>query len=547
MIKIFKYGFLLWFAFAIHYSSVNAQYSPALWIRQAGMNNFPANDSRVLFDGIDHTYFIGYFKKTFKYDDVILEEEGKGNIFISKLDTSGNLIWIKRFWNDFGYGEKFHYYLNIRGAAVDKNQNLYVTGSFKDTLIAVDTSFSSVGEDHDIYLMKINPEGELEWFYNMEGGEPTYQRATSLSIDESNNIILSTRDYWSNFLFKFNSSGDILWSKEYENLDHCDITSVITDKENNIYMAGKFEDYITFGNDTIYSMAGGDENGFYAKFDENGDYIWARLIGSCCDNYHVSPSIRIDTSMNILLTCGIPNCAVYVGQDSITPLGYRSKLLAKVDNDGNILWSHQIYSSGGFRLSAMTDYKNNVYCGVTYRNLSYVGFSDTIVPGEGIILLIKLDQEGNLQWIKNQGGEISENIWLNGFTADYSDNLYVTGSFTGLAIFGDTSYYSPPNSPSIFIAKIDENSWVKEPVITSVPNDVILTIGPNPVINELTVNLNTGERTEYSIYNVYGSRIATGFIENGQKILKMGTVMPGMYFLIIKGNGKKEVFKFIKK
>jgi hypothetical protein len=548
MINIFKYSFWFWFAFGIHYVDVNAQYSPALWIRQAGMNQFSADEPIVIYDGIDHIYFLGYFFKTFKYDDVILEEEGKANIFISKLDTLGNLVWIKRFWNNYGYGEKFHYYLNIWYAAVDKNQNIYFTGSFKDTIFAVDTTFYAVGEDHDIYMMKINPEGELEWFNNMGGGEPTYQRSTSLSIDENNDIILSTKDYWENFLFKFNPLGDLLWSKEYENLYDCYISSVVTDKENNIYISGTFEDYISFGNDTIFSMAGSDNNGFFAKFDENGDYIWSRLIGSYCENFHVSPYLRIDTSMNILVTCGIPNCAVYIGQDSIAPMDVRAKLMVMVNQEGNILWSHQAYSHNNIGMFAnVLDNKNNIYCAVTYRNCSYVGFSDTIVPGEGAFLLIKLNQEGNIQWMKNQGGNISNNIWLRSLAPDFSDNLYVAGHFTGLAIFGDTSFYSAPYKKSIFLAKIDEYSWVKEPVITSISNHLNLAIGPNPVTNELYINLHTGEKVEYSIYSIYGNKIAFGFIENGQKILKMDTVTPGIYFLVIKGNGKESVFKFIKK
>lgn len=548
MKTFFKYSFWLWFAFGIQYVNVNAQYSPALWIRQAGMNQFSADEPKVIHDGIDHIYFLGYFFKTFKYDDVILEEEGKANIFISKLDTLGNLVWIKRFWNNYGYGEKFHYYLNIGYAAVDKNQNLYFTGSFKDTLKAVDTTFYAAGEDHDIYMMKINPEGELEWFNNMEGGILPYQESTSLSIDENNDIILSTRDYWENFLFKFNSSGDLLWSKEYESLYDCYISSVVTDKENNIYISGTFEDYISFGNDTIFSMAGSDKNGFYAKFDENGDYIWARLIGSYCENYHVSPYLRIDTSMNILLSCSIPNCAVYIGQDSIIPMGPRSKLLAMVNQEGSILWSHQAYSHNNLgMLPSVLDNKKDVYCAVRYRNCSYVGFSDSIVPGEGAFLLIKLDQDGNIQWMKNQGGNISNNIWLRSLALDFSDNLYVAGHFTGLAIFGDTSFYSAPYKKSIFLAKIDEHSWVKEPVITSISNELNLAIGPNPVTNELYINLHTGKKVEYSIYSIYGNRIAFGFIENGQKILKMDTVKPGIYFLVIKGNGKENVFKFIKK
>ncbi len=545
MKNIFKYSFWLWFAFGVHYVGVNAQYSPPLWIRQAGTNHY-ADEPLVIYDEGDHIYFLGHFSRTFKYDDTILEEEGIRNIFVSKLDTLGNMVWIKRFWNNYGYKGKFLYYMTIRYAAVDKNQNIYFTGAFKDTINAVDTTFYALGEDHDIYLMKMTPEGEIDWFYNMVGGVVPYQVSTSLSIDENNNIILSTKDYNKNFLFKFNQSGDLLWSKEYENLYDCSIYSVVSDKENNIYMSGKFEDYITFDNDTIFSMAGDDINGFFAKFDENGDYIWSRLIGSSCRNYHVAPYLRIDTSMNILVSCGIPDCAVYIGQDSIVPMGAKSKLMAMVNQDGNILWSHQAYSNSSIGVFAnVLDNKNNVYCAITYRYNSYVGFSDSIIPGDETILLIKLDQEGNIQWMKNQGGNISNHIWLGNLAPDYSDNLYFTGYFKGLAIFGDTSFYSAPNK--LFLAKINDYSWVKEPQNTSISNDFILGIGPNPVTNELYVNLPTGEKFEYSIYNIYGNKVAFGFIENGRKILKMDMVTSGIYFLVIKGNRKESVIKLIKK
>ena len=546
MKKAISYIFGFWFAFAIHFADVSAQYSPPLWIRQAGSNHY-TDEPIVIYDGGNHIYFLGHFSRAFMYDDTILEEKGVRNIFISKLDTLGNLVWIKRFWNSYGYKGKFLYYLSIRYAAVDKNKNIFFTGSFKDTINAVDTTFYAVGEDHDFYLMKMTPEGEIAWFYNMEGGVVPYQEATSLSIDENNNVILSTEDYDNNFLFKFDNSGELLWYREYENLNNCSVYSVVTDKENNIYISGNFKDYITFDNDTIFSMAGNDLNGFFAKFDENGDYIWARLIGSSCKNYYVSPYLRIDTSMNILVSCGIPNCAVYIGQDSIVPMGTKSKLMAMVNQDGNVLWYHQAYSDNNIRMSAnVLDNKNNVYCAITYRYNSYVGFSDSIVPGDQTILLIKLDQEGNIQWMKNQGGNISNNIWLGNLAPDYSDNLYFAGYFKGLAIFGDTSFYS--SCDKLFIAKINDSSWIKQTLSGITENDIAPVVGPNPVTNELYINLTpTGEKAEYSIYNIYGIKVASGFIENGRKVLKTDTFASGLYFLVLKDNQKESVVKFIKR
>jgi len=524
------------------------QSSPALWIQQAGLNGYGADDPTILHDGEDHLYFLGHFYKSFKYDDVILEEKGYNNIYVSKLDTSGNLIWIKRLWYNQMNKDKHLYNCNINCAAVDSDRNLYLTGSFEDTLNTVDTAFYTVGEDHDIYVMKFNPNGEMEWFYNMEAGSPTYQRSLALCIDENNDILLATRDHSEKHMFKFNSSGEVLWSKWFNSLNYnSDLYSMATDKDNNIYMSGRFEDYLVFEDDTLYSMAGDEYNGFYAKFDENGEYLWSRLIGSYCRNYSVYPRLRIDPDLNILIVCGISDCAVYIGSDSIMQMDEHNELLVKVNQEGEVLWWHQAYANQNIGIAGFElDYDNNIYLAVSYSYCNYIGFSDLVYPGEGRFLLIKMDPDGEILWVKNPGGNITWDLRLRSIHPDLSDNLYLTGHFSGLAIFGDTSFYSPGFIESIFLAKINEHSWIKESGFSSQKFPSV-TIGPNPTDGSLEVNFHEPLEFEYVIYDIHGKLMNSGQVYSGKARIDLQTTPPGIYFLLLKSGHNEKVIKFIKK
>ena len=100
------------------------------------------------------------------------------------------------------------------------------------------------------------------------------------------------------------------------------------------YIIGNFEGTMTLGSFTLVSNGGSDI--FFAKLDADGNYIWANSLGSTANDD--GNSITFDVSGNVYIVGGCRSVMAFSGVDSHTPMGSQDGFLAKYDTDGNYLW-----------------------------------------------------------------------------------------------------------------------------------------------------------------------------------------------------------------
>ena len=132
------------------------------------------------------------------------------DIFLLKLDSSGNFFWVKTFG---GSGIDL-----VHSIEIDNQEMIYLTGEFEDTVNFNVNSFSipSISKVHnDGYVLKLNRNGVSEWVGTFEcnWGVGMYQ----VSVDDSENIYLCgyygdsidvDPDFTNNFLVALGRSGD---------------------------------------------------------------------------------------------------------------------------------------------------------------------------------------------------------------------------------------------------------------------------------------------------------------------------------------------------
>jgi len=99
-----------------------------VWAKAAGGTELDEG-SGIAVDSMSNVYTTGTFSRTVDFDPgpgtLNLTAAGNRDIFMSKLDAAGNLVWAKAA----GGTEADHGY----GIAVDSTSNLYTTGFFKET------------------------------------------------------------------------------------------------------------------------------------------------------------------------------------------------------------------------------------------------------------------------------------------------------------------------------------------------------------------------------------------------------------------------------
>src|SRR5690606_14138249 len=137
-----------------------------------------------------NVYTTGYFDGTADFDPGAgthhLTVVGYSDIFVCKLDVSGNLVWVKQLAG--GTGEAGY------DIDVDDSGNVYSTGTFFGT-VDFDPStavfnLSSPGQQ-EIYLSKLDASGNFIWVKQM-GGEVGY----ALTLDRAGNVYFTGYYGW---------------------------------------------------------------------------------------------------------------------------------------------------------------------------------------------------------------------------------------------------------------------------------------------------------------------------------------------------------------
>lgn len=263
------------------------------WVKTYKNDYMNMHDINI--DHADNIYINGYFYDQLDLDlnATIYNLSGPGNnVFMSKYNASGDLIWAKSSNNSGNT-------CITQNIKFDKNNNQYYTGYFNGSLDINLTSgvemINSSG-DFDMFLACYDSAGNYKWVKKF-GGEQ-YDVPTKLEIDHEGNMLLAG-EYYSDsidldpstanfnlyadtihvqsFLLKMDSQANFTWAYNIAP----GLFDMKCDTSNNILIAGNFFTMVDFDPDTNYSYLNPSLNNSYLyKLNKNGIFQFTKNIGS---------------------------------------------------------------------------------------------------------------------------------------------------------------------------------------------------------------------------------------------------------------------------
>jgi hypothetical protein len=196
---------------------------------------------------------VGAFSNIATFGPYVLEASDDSDVVIVKLSSTGTVRWAKSIDGDFSV---------FAGVGTDKNNNIYVTGSFSGTATfgagdPNETTLTSAS-GRDIFLAKLNSNGQLQWAKGSGGAGN--DGGAGLAVDPSNNVYVTGSDDNSVFLAKYTPAGALL--------AHLRATGrgadVATDRRGNAYVTGTFSGTTKFGQTTLTDL--GSQDIFIVKY-----------------------------------------------------------------------------------------------------------------------------------------------------------------------------------------------------------------------------------------------------------------------------------------
>ena len=270
-----------------------------IWAKQMGGISDDYGYS-IAVDAAGNVYSTGYFQFTADFDpgpneyNLTAESGGiGGDIFVSKLDPSGNFLWAKRIG---GADTELAY-----SVATDDLHNVYITGLFESAtdFDPGDNTFSLTPQGYDIFICKLTSDGDFAWAKQFGG--PANDIGRSIAVDGSGNVHV-TGDFGGTLEFepgvaphtfnsfgstdilvvKLNSSGAVIWVKQLGGIDDDHATAISLDETGNVYTTGGFHGTGDFdpGPETNSLSSGNSGDIFISKLGTDGDFKWAKQLGS---------------------------------------------------------------------------------------------------------------------------------------------------------------------------------------------------------------------------------------------------------------------------
>ncbi len=349
--------------------------------------------SEVAVDSSGNVYIIGYFQGTVDFDPGVgtatLTSVSSQDLFLLKLDASGNYVWAKRIGGTeatWGYS-----------ATVDSSGNVYMTGKFGGT-----TDF--------------------------DPGDGTANLTSAGNYDV--------------FVVKLDASGNFVWAKGFGGIDHDVGESVKVDSFGNVYTTGRFlrrEADFDPGDGTANLVPAGEWDVFVSKLDASGNYLWAKRFGGTADD--MSYSVAVDSLGNVYTTGDFQGTADFdpgVGTANLISAGYGDVFVSKLDASGNYVWAKRFGGTGGeYGTSVALDSLDNVLTTGHLGGLADfdpgVGTANLTSAGYGDVFVSKLDASGNYVWAKRFGGTSTD--YGTSVAVDASNNVFTTGKFYGTVDF----------------------------------------------------------------------------------------------------------------
>ncbi len=539
-----------------------AQSPDWLWANKIGGSSSDKGQA-IATDAFGNVYTTGSFKGQVDFDPGLavnyITSGGDLDIFISKLDASGNYLWAKAF-----EGINTDEGLSI---TVDASGNIYTTGYFQGT-VDFDPgpgtyNMTSAGV-FDVFISKLDGSGNFIWAKRMGGSgidegksiaidssgyvyTAGYFSATAdFNPDSANSFNLTTAGGKDIFISKLDNQGNFVWAKAMGGTGGDECLDLILDASGNVFISGYFVQTADFdpGAGTVNLTSAGGSDIYISKLDNSGNYVWAKSIGKTNPDWGYS--IALDNFGNIYTTgyySGIVDFDPGPGYFDLTSTGSNSIFISKLDSSGNFVWAKSMGGNGfatAYSIAIDIAGSGDVYT---------TGYFSTTVdfdPGSGIvnitsngnddIFISKLDSSGNFVWAKAIGGTNAD--YGQSLAISSTGKIYLTGWFSSASIsFGTFSVANTVTTgfPEILIAKLDNLINGIEPSV----NGNRVSVYPNPARDQLIIELNGMHRNlEISLYDLTGKIIPVRIDNSAENTYRVGNNVldqsPGIYLMQIK-------------
>ncbi len=564
VLLIFKSGFILphssqaqtfqWLTRMGGFDS-DPNFGPDEWVRD------------IAVDADGNVYACGRIRPTADFDGVPVTTYGFYDLFVCKYDCHGNLVWVKTAGGGFddyasaleldGLG---HLYLTGRFCS---NANLPCT--LFDTIITdthTDMFFTKLDTSGKVIWSKIsgsggNTGGAAGLYIVMDSnGKPNVSLATSPGVIFPG--WSTTEPNTAPYIARFDTSGNM--ESLFTPSANFSVPTFLhsMDSQDNYIITGYWEsDSALIGNQVFYNPKPGiSVIAYVAKFSNAGGLQWVYMFTDTTTTPNGGRAFgsAVDGNDNIYVTGSVLNgikCGNYVFHN---PMGVNeySPFIIKLTPTGQPLWAAQGYMQySGTQNQGGVDLKSNGFASFSGSKLGIAIFgTDTLLhtgPVSQDLFIAEVDTAGNILGAVKLGCTGGYDVDSYVTKVDAHDNVYIAGNFEGTLTAGTHSVSSSGGYTDGFVAKYGFNCTTGiSPTPTLLGGEGVV-LWPNPANSQITITASGMDKATVTISNLLGEVVYTSTLLKAQPATcNVSKLAAGMYVVTVSDGKTMAVKKLVK-
>jgi hypothetical protein len=362
----------------------------------------------IAVDAAGNSYVAGTFRGTLQLGNFTITSTGVLDVFVEKLDTNGNVLWLHQFANTGNFGPPTFQRLatcDPRSIAFDSAGEVVVAGAFSGH---IDMDPANPGQ-HFLDYPAPGQSGHAD-----------------------------------GYLVKLHADGSFAWEAQVVNVprDSVGMDAVAMDGSGNVYTVGTFANDNYFNDENADNSIQQNANSIYVPAPQglanvNQLFLWKLTADGT--NAFVRPITSVADT-----TDPFAGFTATSARASILCLGMA------IDAQGNI------YATGAFN-----DKSVDFYPGVSFPGNPTSGPNIVTSPyGNYDTFVEKMDSAGNWQWVRQISTITAGDNWGTGLALDPSGNPYITGYLTADSLVGNFLLTPASAAGNSYIAELSPQGQV---------------------------------------------------------------------------------------
>lgn len=424
------------------------------WVRQIG-GVFADNTIGLSVDPQLNIYSVTNFSSTISITTgQNFSSFGKEDFLLTKMSPGGILLWARKFG-----GRQTDFAHNVTN---DVDGNVYVTGTFQDTLLLFDQLLltTPVSGANTGFVLKLGTNGDVLWAagfrttnnsypikaVGLPGGDVVvtghFEGTTDFDPGIAQNNLTSTGELDAFFL-KLNSSGQFVWARKIGGTESEMINDCVVDNSGSVISTGLFNQVVDFdpGSGESYTPHAGQSDIFLHKLSADGNFMWAYAFGGV--GFDAGLGIDLSQNQDIILAGRFSNTVDFNPipdqTNNLVSEGSWDGFILRANNNGQFIWAKRIGSNQNDQCMSVDVGLNDIICvGGVYR--STVNFNPDFFPNQFSTASGGSDV---FQLILNSNGSYNSHYTFGGLGNDvlnkivlYSlNNIISVGNFSGIVDF----------------------------------------------------------------------------------------------------------------